>query len=43
MEALSKSDYAKAEQVFREAEIYSGELISDMEQMYKIAERGELS
>jgi len=36
--ALERNDYTRAEQLCREAEIYSKELISDMEQMQKIAE-----
>ncbi len=36
--ALESGDYQKAEQVYREAEIYSKELMSDMEQIRKIAE-----
>ena len=37
MAALRKADYFRAEQVYREAEIYSKELISDMEQIFGIA------
>lgn len=35
--ALNSGDYAKAEQICSEAEIYSRELISDMEKMLQIA------
>ena len=41
--ALRKSDYFRAEQLYREAELYSRELISDMEQICGIAEGSVLS
>lgn len=37
--ALFAEDYAKAEQMYREAEHYSKELLADLEQMKRIAER----
>ncbi len=36
--ALNNGDYSKAEQICREAEIYSRELISDMERILQISE-----
>lgn len=37
--ALNNGDYGQAEQVYREAEVYSRELIADLEKMSQIAER----
>lgn len=37
--ALNNGDYGQAEQVYREAEMYSKELIADLEKMSQIAER----
>lgn len=37
IKALYNEDYSKAEQIYREAESYSRELISDLERMKKIA------
>ncbi len=36
--ALNNEEYSKAEQIYKEAEIYSKELISDLEQILKIEE-----
>lgn len=38
MEALKNEDYSNAERIYREAETYSRELISDMQRMVQIAE-----
>lgn len=38
IQALNNGDYAEAEHIFNEAEIYSRELISDMNRMVQIAE-----
>ncbi len=42
IEALRRSDYFRAEQLYRDAEAYSKELISDLERMRRIAE-GDIS
>lgn len=38
IQALQRKDYARAEQIYREAENYSKELISDLQTMQRIAE-----
>ena len=37
--ALQDEDFGRAEQVYKEAEAYSGQLIADLEKMQQIAER----
>ena len=39
IKALMAEDYTRADQIYREAEQYSRELISDLEKMKRILER----